>query len=59
MIHGTTKQWLVYWFSEIALGPPDSNWALVLRLHHRSTAFGLLAEEGGSNTLTTGLKFRF
>ena len=59
MIHGTTKRCLVYWFSEIALGMPDSNWALVFRLHHRSTAFGLIAEKGGSNTLTTGLKFRF
>jgi hypothetical protein len=59
MIHGTTKQCVVYWFSEITLGPPDTNWAVVFRLHHRSSAFGLIAEEGGSNTLTAGVKFLF
>jgi len=59
IIHGTTEQFLVYWFSEIALGPPDDNWAVVFRLHHRSKAFGLIADEGGSNTLAAGLKFLF
>jgi len=59
MDHGSTEQFLIYWFAEIALGPPDANWAVVFRLHHRSTAFGLVAEEGGSNTLAAGLKFRF
>ncbi|MBE9544702.1 MAG: hypothetical protein IMF02_09445, partial [Proteobacteria bacterium] len=52
---------LVYWFGEIAFGPPDSNWAGVFRIHHRSGAFGLIADrgEGGSNTLAVGLKYRF
>jgi len=59
MIKGTTEQFLVYWFTEITLGPPDANWAVVFRLHHRSKAFGLVAEEGGSNTLVAGLKFHF
>jgi hypothetical protein len=59
MIHGTTKKCLVYWFSEIAFEPPDSNWAVVLRLHHRSTGFGLIAEKGGTNTLAAGLKYTF
>ncbi len=58
-IHGTTEQFLVYWFGEIALGPPDENWAVVFRLHHRSKAFGLIAEDGGSNTVAAGLKIRF
>ncbi|MES0363675.1 MAG: hypothetical protein ABUK14_06955 [Desulfobacteria bacterium] len=58
-IKGTTKQFLGYWFAEITLGPPDTNWAVVFRLHHRSKAFGLFAEEGGSNSLTAGLKFHF
>jgi len=58
---GSTKKLLVYWYTEIALGPPDSNWACVFRIHHRSGAFGLLAEQGtaGSNTLCVGLKYRF
>lgn len=59
MIKGATKQFLIYWFTEITLGPPDANWAVVFRLHHRSKAFGLVAEEGGSNTLAAGLKFLF
>ncbi len=59
--HDSTKKFLVYWFGEIAFGPPDSNWAGVFRIHHRSGAFGLIADrgEGGSNTLAVGLKFRF
>ncbi len=59
--HDTTKKFLVYWFGEIALGPPDSNWAGIFRIHHRSGAFGLIADrgEGGSNTLAVGLKYRF
>ena len=60
-IHDDSKKFLVYWFGEIALGPPESNWAGVFRIHHRSGAFGLLADrgEGGSNTLALGLKYRF
>lgn len=60
-LHDTTKKFLVYWYAELALGPPESNWAGVLRIHHRSGAFGLVADrgEGGSNTLCIGLKYRF
>jgi hypothetical protein len=58
-INASTEQFLVYWFGEISLGPPRAAWAVVLRLHHRSKAFGLVADEGGSNTLAAGLKFRF
>ena len=55
----TTRQFLVYWFIEASAGPPGANWSGVFRLHHRSTGFGLLAEDGGSNTLAAGLKIRF
>jgi hypothetical protein len=60
-LHDKTKKFMVYWFGEIAIGPPDSNWAGILRVHHRSGAFGLIADhgEGGSNTLAAGLKYRF
>jgi len=60
-LHDTTKKFLVYWFGEIAFGPPQSKWAGILRIHHRSGAFGLIADhgEGGSNTLAAGLKYRF
>jgi len=58
---GSTQKFLAYWFAEITFGPPGSNWAGVFRLHHRSGAFGLIADrhEGGSNTLAVGLKYRF
>lgn len=59
MTHDSTRQLLVYWFLEIALGPPDAHWAGVFRLHHRSTGFGVVAEDGGANTLTVGVKYRF
>ena len=59
MINESTRQFLIYWFIETTLGPSDANWAVVFRLHHRSTGFGLVAEEGGSNTLAAGLKFIF
>lgn len=58
-INGGSEKWMVYWFGEFTFGPPRGRWALLLRLHHRSEAFGLVAEEGGSNTLTAGLKICF
>jgi hypothetical protein len=60
-LNNSTKKFMVYWFGELTLGPPDSNWAACLRIHHRSGAFGLVEEQGrgGSNTLAAGLKYRF
>lgn len=55
----STRQFLVYWFLEIAAGPPGACWSGILRLHHRSTGFGMVAKDGGSNTLAAGLKFWF
>ena len=59
MIHGETDQLLVYWFLEATLGPPDADWSTIFRLHHRSRAWGVVADDGGSNTLAAGLKFFF
>lgn len=51
---------LVYWMIELALGLPESpQTAFIIRIHHRSNAFGLVGDEGGSNTLALGLKYRF
>ena len=58
-LNDSTDQFLVHWFAEIALGPPGASWAAVLRLHHRSDAFGLVAEDGGLNTVAVGVKYRF
>ncbi len=56
---GDSQRWLVYWMAEIEVGPPDKDWSALFRLHHRSGAFGLVADEGGSNALVIGLKQRF
>ena len=58
-VNGSTSKFLVYWFAEISLGPPDREWSAIFRLHHRSKAFGLVAEEGGSNTLVAGIRFYY
>jgi len=59
-IDENTSQFLIYWMLELALGLPDyPRVALITRIHHRSDAFGLIADGGGSNALAFGLKWRF
>jgi hypothetical protein len=55
----TSSHWLVYWYGELTLGPPTAPWEVVLRLHHRSDAFGIVADDGGSNAICAGLRYRF
>ncbi len=51
---------MVYWMMELTLDLPYlENVDLVSRIHHRSEAFGLVADEGGSNSLAVGLKIHF
>lgn len=55
-----TERFLVYWFLEgTAAAPSWDRWAVTLRLHHRSGAFGVVAENGGSNVLSLGIKRGF
>ncbi len=57
---GNTSRLMVYWMLELSLGLPDyPRVALITRIHHRSDAFGLIADGGGSNALVVGLKWRF
>jgi hypothetical protein len=58
--NGDSARWQVYWYLEAA-GAPRSwgPWRAVLRLHHRSGAYGYVAEAGGSNTPTLGIRRRF
>ncbi|PLX80772.1 MAG: hypothetical protein C0615_00485 [Desulfuromonas sp.] len=57
---GDSEQLLVYWLLELAFSSPTkSEWAFITRIHHRSEAYGLVAERGGSNALAFGLKYRF
>ncbi|MFB3111611.1 MAG: hypothetical protein ACE10G_06225 [Gemmatimonadales bacterium] len=56
---GDSQRWLVYWLLELVMGLPETDWRAVFRLHHRSGAFGIVADEGGSNFLAVGLKRHF
>ncbi len=56
---GESARFLLYWMAEAEIGVPDSRWSAVARLHHRSNAYGVLAEDGGSNWLTIGIRRRF
>lgn len=55
-----TSRFLVYWMLELAVALPKySHIAWITRIHHRSDAFGLIADGGGSNALAMGLKWKF
>lgn len=55
-----TSQLLIYWMLELAVGlQKHPRVAVFTRIHHRSGGFGLISNEGGSNTLVFGLKWRF
>jgi hypothetical protein len=56
---GESARFLIYWVAELEIGPADSAWSGIARLHHRSNAFGLIDENGGSNWLTLGIRRRF
>jgi hypothetical protein len=58
-IEGDSEQLLIYWLAELTAGPVAAPWAVTLRLHHRSTAWGLMGEEGGMNALGLGIRYRF
>lgn len=56
---GDSEQVLLFWHIEAAFGLPGSNWSTIFRLHHRSSAYGVFADKGGSNILTMGLRYEF
>ena len=53
-----SHQTLVYWVLEMTGGPVDSRWAVSLRIHHRSVAFGLMGHQGGMNAVGLGVRYR-
>lgn len=57
-LEGESYQTLVYWLLEMTAGPVDSRWAVSLRIHHRSVAYGLMGDEGGMNAVGLGLRYR-
>jgi hypothetical protein len=50
---------MLYWMLEAEFGPRDAQRSVFLRLHHRSNAYGLFAEAGGSNVMVLGLRRRW
>jgi hypothetical protein len=58
-LEGESSRNLIYWVMELTAGPTDARWAVSLRLHHRSVAYGLMGEEGGMNALGLGMRWRF
>lgn len=58
-IEGESHQWLIYWVAELTAGPVNAPWALSLRLHHRSVAWGLMGDDGGMNAMGLGIRYRF
>jgi hypothetical protein len=38
--------------------PSHPNVSVITRIHHRSNAFGIVADDGSSNVLAFGFKFR-
>ena len=58
-LEGESHRALVYWLMELTAGPVDARWAISLRLHHRSVAYGLMGDEGGMNAVGLGLRYRW
>ncbi len=53
---------LIFMPVEITLAPPKQYnlpWEFLVRVHHRSGAFGVVSNAKGSNFITTGLRYRF
>lgn len=58
-VEGASRRTLLYWMAEIETGAPDSPWSGFVRLHHRSTGYGLFGDDGGGNWVTLGIRRRF
>ena len=56
---GDSDPVMLFWHIEAAFGLPGSPWSTFVRLHHRSTGYGMFAEDGGSNILCLGLRYEF
>jgi hypothetical protein len=57
-LEGESHHTLVYWVLEMTAGPVESRWAVSLRIHHRSVAFGLMGHQGGMNAVGLGVRYR-
>ncbi len=58
--NGKSNTLLVFLPVEVTLAPEkDSKWEGVMRIHHRSGAWGVVGPRGGSNFATAGLRYHF
>jgi hypothetical protein len=60
--HRRAARTIVFMPAELTFAPPksqESPWELIVRIHHRSGAFGVVRDAGGSNFVTMGLRYRF
>ena len=59
-LENDTRQLLVFWLLELTAGPVDAPWSAVLRLHHRSPAWGAMGvPDGGMNAPSLGFRYQF
>jgi hypothetical protein len=59
-LEGDTQQLLIFWIMELTAGPRDGPWSIVLRLHHRSTGWGVMGvDDGGMNAPGIGFRYAF
>jgi hypothetical protein len=54
-----SQQWMAYWALEAEFGPASARNSFFTRLHHRSGAFGTVADGGGSNVIVLGVRHRW
>ena len=59
-LENDTQQLLIFWLLEITAGPREGPWSAVLRLHHRSPAWGMMGvDDGGMNAPSLGFRYEF
>jgi hypothetical protein len=59
-LENDTQRLLVFWLLEITAGPREGPWSAVLRLHHRSPAWGAMGvADGGMNAPSLGFRYDF
>ncbi|NNF72467.1 MAG: hypothetical protein HKN02_09775 [Rhodobacteraceae bacterium] len=56
---GDSAQVLIYWMAEVQFDLPNTELEAVIRLHHRSDAYGLFDVDSGSNSWVLGLRKRY
>ena len=59
-LENDTQQLLIFWALEFTAGPREGPWSAVVRLHHRSPAWGAMGvADGGMNAPSLGFRYQF